>query len=191
MEEQGKALPDDFPFFQADVSCIIEAERAAFIAAHRKKGQIGKDIGRFTFAGRQGRKVQGMEATEVVCGILKTEKGYLIGKRKSGVHDGIWEFPGGKVEPDESREQALVREWKEELSLKIEVLRELCVIEDRRKDEVLRVHALLCRYIEGEVQLNAHHEIRFVQPHELYSYTFEEADKAILDALHEQQGHLV
>lgn len=43
-----------------------------------------------------------MKTIDIVCGVIKTEKGYLIGQRKSNVHDGVWEFPGGKVENQET-----------------------------------------------------------------------------------------
>ena len=59
---------------------------------------------------------------EVVCGIIEENQTYLIAKRGKGVHENIWEFPGGKIEHNETREEAVVREIKEELHLDVEVL---------------------------------------------------------------------
>lgn len=61
----------------------------------------------------------------VVCGIARDEAGlYLVGQRPRSVsYAGHWEFPGGKVEPEERHDQALQREWREELDTSIEILR--------------------------------------------------------------------
>lgn len=80
-----------------------------------------------------------MKTIDIVCGVIKTEKGYLIGQRKSNVHDGVWEFPGGKVENQETKEEALIREFKEELGIEIKVLGALCSIHDVREDCILHV----------------------------------------------------
>lgn len=124
-----------------------------------------------------------MKKIDVVCGIIKTEKGYLIGKRKSKVHDGVWEFPGGKVEEEETKEEALCRELKEELGIEVSIENFLCEIIDNREDCSLKVYAYLCSWKKGNLQLAAHHTIAFVQASELYDYNFEEADKGILDAV--------
>jgi len=109
----------------------------------------------------------------------------LIAKRSSGVHENIWEFPGGKVEPEETREQAVAREIREELELCVDIDRYLTTIQDNREDCTLLVHAYLCRYVSGEIHLHAHHEYALVTPRELYSYQFEAADQPILDMLQE------
>ena len=56
-----------------------------------------------------------MKTMEIVCGILHDEDGYLIARRGKGIHENIWEFPGGKVENGETKEEAILRELKEEL----------------------------------------------------------------------------
>ena len=61
-----------------------------------------------------------MDAIDVVCAVITNDQGQVfIGKRKSMVSDGIWEFPGGKVENNETKEQALIREIQEELNVEI------------------------------------------------------------------------
>lgn len=126
-----------------------------------------------------------MEVIDVVCGIIQQKNTYLIAKRNSEVHNHKWEFPGGKVENEETREEALIREMKEELGIDIQIIRYVTMIEDKRSTCLLRVYAYLCHIKYGEVQLHAHHEVRYVTAAELFAYDFEEADFHILDMLQE------
>lgn len=126
---------------------------------------------------------QSERVISIVCGVMKNEKGYLIGRRDSTVHEHIWEFPGGKVEPKETNEQALIREFQEELEIQIKVVYKLKVYEDVREHEVLQIHAYACEYVAGEIKLHAHHEIQYVPANQLQNYTFEQADQGLLDCV--------
>ena len=131
-----------------------------------------------------------MKTMDIVCGILHDEDGYLIARRKSVIHNNVWEFPGGKVEPFETKEEAIVRELKEELNWDCQVDAYLCTICDERSDLTLNVHAFLCHKVSGELKLNAHHEVRRVASDELFDYAFEKADTPLLEALiaYEKRG---
>lgn len=124
-----------------------------------------------------------MKELTIVCGILLHQQRVLIARRGAGVHENIWEFPGGKVEAGESHEQAVVRELREELELNVKVVRYLTTIEDVREDCILHVHAYLCHVIKGTLTLHVHHEAKYVGIQELSAYGFEPADDAILLAL--------
>ena len=50
-----------------------------------------------------------VKTKDIVCAVICMDQRLLIAKRSSGVHENIWEFPGGKVEPEETREQAVAR----------------------------------------------------------------------------------
>ena len=62
-----------------------------------------------------------MKEMDVVCGAIQIDDKFLIARRSKGADPGFWEFPGGKVEQNESREEALIRELKEELDVDVEV----------------------------------------------------------------------
>ncbi len=64
--------------------------------------------------------------TRVVSGLLRNPKGeFFLGRRSGRAYRGCWETPGGKVEPGETDEEALIREWGEELALKVQVGRKV------------------------------------------------------------------
>ena len=124
-----------------------------------------------------------MRELEVVCGAILKDGKYLIAKRGKGVDEGFWEFPGGKIETNETKEEAIIRELKEELEIDVRVIKYLCSVDDIRKDIIIHVHAYLCEIMNGIIHLNNHDEIEFVCANELYNYQFQKADKDILDII--------
>ena len=70
-----------------------------------------------------------MKTTHVVAAIIERDKRVLATQRGYGEFEGGWEFPGGKVEPGETEEQALIREIHEELNAEIIVNRHLCTVD--------------------------------------------------------------
>ena len=124
-----------------------------------------------------------MKIMEVVCGVMKQNDQVFIAKRGKGVHENIWEFPGGKVEPHETHEQAIIRELKEELDIDVEVEKFHVNVMDEREDICIHVSAYLCIIRKGTPILHVHHEMAWVSGEELTSYTFEAADEAILQCV--------
>ena len=124
-----------------------------------------------------------MRELEVVCGAILHEGKYLIAKRGKGVDEGFWEFPGGKMEPNETQQQAIIRELKEELEIDVKVIKYLCSVDDIRENLIIHVHAYLCEIVNGQLYLNNHDEVLFVNKEDLYNYNFQKADKDILDIL--------
>ena len=127
-----------------------------------------------------------MKEIDVVCGVIIKDKKVLIAQRKSVERDGIWEFAGGKVEKNECREDAVVRELYEELGLQTQVVKHLCTIYDQREQVRIRVDAYHMQYMSGNIHLVAHYQAKWVSMDELNMYMFERADSPIIELVKEQ-----
>ena len=127
-----------------------------------------------------------MKEMDVVCGAIQIDEKFLIARRSKGADPGFWEFPGGKVEQNESREEALIRELKEELDVDVEVIQYLCSIDDQRENFILHVHAFLCQIKKGTPLLQVHDEMKLVNACELYDYKFQKADLEILNHINRE-----
>lgn len=113
----------------------------------------------------------------VVCAILEHEGKVLVARRGPSMRmAGFWEFPGGKVEPNESVEAALVREIKEELGLEIEVGVALPVSDWDSGKRLIRLLPFVCRLLRGELHLLEHDAIEWVAPNVLMDRNWAPAD---------------
>jgi A/G-specific adenine glycosylase len=111
----------------------------------------------------------------------------LIARRPHDtVLPGLWELPGGKVEPGESVEQCVAREFREELGVEVEVGQPLPVIEHTYDHATVRLHPYFCRHKSGEPRNLAVTEHRWVRPLELDSYEFPAANASLLKAVRER-----
>lgn len=117
----------------------------------------------------------------VVAAIIRRPGGILITKRPIDVHlPGLWEFPGGKVEPGESLTGALRREIREELGIEIEVFEERFSTTHHYPSRSIELHFFECAIASGEPHAIEVADIRWVAPGELQSYEFPEADRDIV-----------
>jgi mutator protein MutT len=108
----------------------------------------------------------------------------LIDRRKtSGTMGGLWEFPGGKIEPDETVAECIVREIREELAIEISVGAQLISIE--HDYPTFRLSAIVhhCQHLSGIPQPLESEEIRWVNVSELADYQFPAANAAIIRAI--------
>ena len=94
-----------------------------------------------------------------------------------------WEFPRGKVEVGESREEALVREIREELSVDIEVSEFLMTVEHAYPDFHLTMHVFKCVLDQGEITLNEHVDLKWLAVEELDSLDWAAADIPVVKSL--------
>lgn len=94
-----------------------------------------------------------------------------------------WEFPGGKVEFGESREEALVREIREELSVDIEVSEFLMTVEHTYPDFHLTMHVFGCVLNQGEITLNEHITLKWLSVDELDQLDWADADIPVVKSL--------
>jgi 8-oxo-dGTP diphosphatase len=94
-----------------------------------------------------------------------------------------WEFPGGKVERHEGPYQALLREAREELSIKIKSSEFLMQYFFSYNDLFVHLYVWLVKEFEGNVYANEDQELRWVDVKEIYDIPYLEGDKKILDKL--------
>ncbi|MBN1412965.1 MAG: (deoxy)nucleoside triphosphate pyrophosphohydrolase [Spirochaetales bacterium] len=120
----------------------------------------------------------------VVAAVMIKDGKYLIAKRKEGGSlSGKWEFPGGKVEPGETDEQAMKRELFEEFEIEVKMGEFIGSHEFSNKNKLYTLQAYNVTYLSGEFKLHEHDEIAWVLPGEFGSYDFADSDKAIISIL--------
>ena len=124
-----------------------------------------------------------MKKIEVVAAKLHREKAYFATQRWYGEFEGMWEFPGGKIEPGESREVALKREIQEELGVDIAIENLLCTTEYDYPSFHLTMHCYLCSIASGEIELREHKSARWLRPEELGIVEWLPADKDVISRL--------
>ena len=124
-----------------------------------------------------------MKKIEVVAAIIQREGAYLATQRGDGEFEGMWEFPGGKIEPGESSENALKREIQEELGVDIVIEDLICTTEYDYPSFHLTMHCYLCRVEAGEIVLREHKSARWLRPEELGSVEWLPADKDVISRL--------
>ena len=120
----------------------------------------------------------------VVAAVIRKNNKYLIVQRNRKKYLGLkWEFPGGKVEENETFEEALLREIKEELNIKISL--EDKIAEEKYKDEKIDIvlHYFLCTQESGTIELNEHEDLAWVEKKDFDKYDFAEGDGNIISLL--------
>lgn len=119
----------------------------------------------------------------VVAAIIKNEGGkILIAKRNlKKSQGGLWEFPGGKIEKDETREEAIIREIKEELTIDIKIDNYLAEKIFNYPDKDINLIAMECTQIGGNVELTEHEDYKWVTSDELTNFEFAPADEFIVE----------
>ena len=119
--------------------------------------------------------------------VLNAAGQVLIDQRlNEGLLGGLWEFPGGKQEPEEAIETTIARELMEELAITVQVGEPLITLEHAYSHKRLRFVVHLCQWQAGEPQPLACQQARWVQPTELADYPFPAANARIIAALLER-----
>jgi 8-oxo-dGTP diphosphatase len=120
------------------------------------------------------------------CALIDPDGRVLIARRPPGkVMAGLWEFPGGKVEPGERPEQTLIRELKEELGIAVkeECLAPLTFASHVYPDFYLLMPLYVCRRWDGFVQAKEGQDLKWVRTHELRNYPMPPADEPLISHL--------
>lgn len=124
-----------------------------------------------------------MKEIEVVAAIIRKGDCIFATQRGYGEWKDWWEFPGGKMEAGETREDALRREIREELSAEISVDDFLCTVEYDYPKFRLRMHCFLCSLLSDGLSLNEHEAAKWLQKNEMGSVKWLPADLKVLEEL--------
>ena len=122
---------------------------------------------------------------QVAVGILVNGRNeVLITRRSDQVHQGgLWEFPGGKVEPGEDIRQALARELREELGIELLAARPLCCVRHRYPDKRVILRVWRVERYRGQPCGLEGQPLEWLSPAELDRRAFPAADAPIIDTL--------
>ena len=127
--------------------------------------------------------------TEVVAALIWEGDRFLACQRPAHKARGLlWEFVGGKVEPGETHEQALVRECREELGVTVAVGERFLRVVHEYPDLTVRLTLFRAAIAEGGPQKLEHADLRWLTVEEMDAYPFCPADEVILQALREGKG---
>jgi A/G-specific adenine glycosylase len=123
---------------------------------------------------------------EMATGIVRKNNKILIQKRKpTGVWANLWEFPGGRLEPGETPEMALIREYEEETELVIDNLKKITTTQHSYTIYRVSLHCYLCCLTDDNAEpvLHGPQEYRWVLPAELSSFAFPAGHKKFIQYL--------
>lgn len=125
-----------------------------------------------------------MIMTEVVAALIWDKNKFMICQRPTNKARGmLWEFVGGKVEPGETKEQALIRECQEELAITLSVGEVFMAVVHEYPDLTVHLTLFNAAIAEGTPQKLEHNDIRWITVDEIPEYAFCPADETILSKI--------
>lgn len=132
---------------------------------------------------------RGEHMTEVVAALIWQGERFMICQRPAHKARGMmWEFVGGKVEPGESKGQALVRECREELAVEVAVGDIFLEVTHTYPDITVHLTLFHASIVQGVPQKLEHNDIRYITVDEIPQYEFCPADEVILQKLWQEGG---
>ena len=122
---------------------------------------------------------------DVAAAVIRDAKGRVLVCRRGPARDqaGLWEFPGGKLEPGEAPGEALARECLEELGASVKVGEKLLETVHDYPEKTVRLIFMEARIASGEPKASVHAELRWAGPAELESLAFCQADRSMAASL--------
>lgn len=127
--------------------------------------------------------------TEVVAALIWDRDSFMICQRPAHKARGLlWEFVGGKVEPGETREQALIRECREELGIELSVGSLFMELVHEYPDITVHLSLFNASISQGTPQKLEHNDIKWITPAEIPQYDFCPADEDILKKIRADAG---
>ena len=123
---------------------------------------------------------------EVAAALIRKDDTFLICQRPEQKARGLlWEFVGGKLEPGETGEEALIRECREELGIYVKPEGIFCQVVHKYPDITIRLSVYNARIAEGTPQLLEHKDLKWITPKEIPLYDFCPADVDVLRKIQE------
>lgn len=124
-----------------------------------------------------------MKVIDVTCAlIIDNRNQILVAQRSSSMSLPLkWELPGGKIEPNETAEQCLIREIKEELNIKIEIVKSLESNTHVYPSITIRLIPFICKLIDGVIMLKEHASFKWLDTNQLLNLDWAEADVPIIN----------
>lgn len=121
----------------------------------------------------------------VVAAVIENKEGKIvIAKRNHKKAQGnLWEFPGGKIEAGEKREEALVRELQEEMGITIKVMEFLGEKEYHYPEKTINLIVYTAVIEKGDISLLEHEEYQWIEKEELVNFKFAPADEFIVEKI--------
>lgn len=121
---------------------------------------------------------------QVAAAVVVREGRILVAQRRFDDRlGGHWEFPGGKIEPGETAEACLVREFQEEFAMQIEPLHFLARSDHSYELGAVELYAYWARSLSEPVELNAHEEFRWLLPEEIPALKLAPADLPLIERI--------
>ena len=131
------------------------------------------------------------KVTEVVAALIWDRDRFLICQRpEHKARAMLWEFVGGKVEPGETKPQALIRECREELDITLEVGKIFMEVTHEYPDLTVHLTLFESRIAEGTPRMLEHHDMKWIPVSEMDQYAFCPADVVILEELKKTYGNV-
>lgn len=125
--------------------------------------------------------------TDVVAALIWEKNRFLICQRPAHKARGLlWEFVGGKTEPGETMEEALIRECREELDITVAVGDVFTQVIHEYPDILIRLTLFHCSIAEGTPKLLEHNDLKWITPEEIPQFDFCPADTDILALIRKQ-----
>ena len=124
-----------------------------------------------------------MKTIEVVAAVIHKDGAYFATQRGYGEFEGLWEFPGGKIELGESHECALKREIHEELGVRVSVEDFICTTDYNYPSFHLTMHCYLCSIESGTIELREHKAAQWLSVELLDNVEWLPADLEVVEML--------
>lgn len=124
-----------------------------------------------------------MKTIHVAAAIIRNNETILAAQRGYGEFKDGWEFPGGKLEPNESGAEACIREIQEELEVTIDDLEPLCTVEHDYDSFHLSMECFLCKIASGTIHDSEHENLRWLDIDSLWSVAWLPADIKVVEEL--------